>query len=191
MSFAIVLTLCISGFMILITSGWVIGTYNLFHNGKQNIKTQWGNIKAEYQRRADLFYNLVEAVKSNAKFEKDTLTTVIQARAGNFGKTKQQEKKTMDMLDNFMSKLSLVVERYPKLTATEQYKNLMVEVRITEDRINVARTEYNGVVREYNMSVITFPNKILAEMFNFKEEGFYQSESQEWDKSPKINLNLK
>lgn len=181
-------------FIVFVVGGWMIGTYNLFVNGKQNIKTQWSNILAEYQRRADLFYNLAQAVKSYAKFEHNTLMHVTQARGGNFGKTKADQIKAMGKLDdsfaNIMSRLLVVFERYPKLEAIQQYHDFTKEVRITEDRVNIARTDYNGVVKEYNNNVLTFPNKILAVWWKFAEEKFFLNERPLTDKDVKMDLDV-
>ena len=176
-------------FLLLTFLGWVWGGYNVFVRGKQNIKTILGDIKAEYQRRADLFYNLVEATKSYAKFEKDTLTQVIAARNSNFGKTPKENLAKMKQLDGLFSKLMVVVERYPNLRATEEYKTLMEETKTTENRIEIARTEYNNVVRQYNLSVMSFPSNILAGMFHFLEEEYFENE-QGTNSSPKMNLRI-
>lgn len=168
--------------------GWGIGTYNIFRIGQQDIKTQWSNIKAEYQRRADLFYNLVQAVKSVKKFEQDTLVGLAAARSGNFGTDKLSEMKKLKGLDKLFSRLMMVVERYPKLQSPKQYDKLMEEVRITEDRINIARTDYNEIVGDYNKLVTTFPKMYIAGMFGFKVEEFFQNEEVS-DKAPKIDLS--
>lgn len=190
----LVAILAVVVFIIFVVGGWMIGTYNLFINGKQNIKTQWSNILAEYQRRADLFYNLAQAVKSYAKFEHNTLMHVTEARGGNFGKTKMEQVKTMGKLDdafaNMLSRLLVVFERYPKLKAIEQYHDFSKEVRITEDRVNIARTDYNGVVKEYNNNVLTFPNKILANWWNFTEEKFFLNERPLKESDVKMDLNV-
>lgn len=190
----LVATLALIAFIIFVVGGWMIGTYNLFVNGKQNIKTQWSNILAEYQRRADLFYNLAQAVKSYAKFEHNTLMHVTQARGGNFGKTKADQLKKMEQLDDafssMMSRLLVVFERYPKLEAIQQYHDYTKEVRITEDRINIARTDYNGVVKEYNNNVLTFPNKILAQWWKFAEEKFFLTERVLTEKDVKMDLDV-
>lgn len=175
--------------LVLAFIGWVWGGYNTLAKGMQNIKTMWSNIKTEYQRRADLFYNLAEAVKSYARFEKSTLVEVIAMRQGNFGKNPKEAMSKMRNLDGFLSKLMVVVEKYPKLRATEEYKTLMKETRITEDRINIARTEYNDTVREYNLTVVSFPSNILAGMFHFNEEQYFENEP-ETDKAPKMDLKI-
>lgn len=167
--------------------GWAIGSYNTFRVGQQDIKTQWSNICTEYQRRADLFYNLVQAVKSYKNFEKDTLTQVIAARSGNFGVTKADQMKKLKGLDGVFQKLMVLFERYPKLQSNEQHNKLMDEVRITEDRINIARTDYNEIVGDYNKLVLTFPKNIIAGMFKFMVEEFFKNEP-ETNKAPKISL---
>jgi len=180
---AVLIALC------LILCGWIFGGYNTLVKGVQNIKTMLSNILTEYQRRADLFYNLVEATKSHARFEKDTLTQVIAMRNGNFNTNPKEAMKKMKNFDGMLSKLMLVVERYPKLRSTEQYQLLMKETRITEDRINIARTEYNDTVREYNLFVVSFPSNILAGMFHFKEEEYFEA-NDEANKSPKMDLKI-
>ena len=175
--------------IVMMFGSWIWGGYNSLVKGLQNIKTMFSNIKTEYQRRADLFYNLAEAVKSYAKFEKSTLTDVIAMRNGNFGNNNKEAMKKMKGLDSFMSKLMLVVERYPKLRAVEEYQTLMKETRITEDRINIARTEYNDTVREYNLYVVSFPSNVIAGMFRFKEEDYFENEP-ETNKAPKMDLRI-
>jgi LemA protein len=190
----IVAIIAVIAFIVFVVGGWMIGTYNLFINGRQNIKTQWSNILAEYQRRADLFWNLAQAVKTYSKFEHNTLMHVTQARGGNFGKTKADQVKTMGKLDDaftsMLSRLMVVVEKYPKLKAIEQYHEFTKEVRITEDRVNIARTDYNGVVKEFNNNVLTFPNKILAKWWNFVEEKFFLNERPLVEKDIKMDLDV-
>lgn len=172
--------------------GWGIGSYNTFRVGQQDIKTQWSNILTEYQRRADLFYNLVQAVKSHKNFEKETLVQVIQARnslnIANLPKTKGAQMKHLQGLDGFFNKLMVLIERYPKLQSFKQHDKLMEEVRITEDRINVARTDYNEIVGDYNKLVTTFPKNIIAGMFRFPTEQFFQNEANTTS-APKIDLS--
>jgi LemA protein len=169
-------------------AGWVIGIYNMFQIGRQDIANQFSNIKTEYQRRADLFMNLVESVKAYAKFEKSTLTQVIQARGGNFGALKADQLKKMDMLDQMFSKLSVVFERYPKLKADTQFNQLNSEIRETEDRINIARTDYNGIVRDYNVLITTFPPNLVANFFGFRKELFFTPKDPKIDDAPKISM---
>jgi len=183
-----IIILGVFAFMFLVSAGWSIGTYNSLITGKQNIATQWSNIKTEYKRRIDIFYNLVQSVKSYAKFEKGTLLTVTKARSGDFGKTKQETKKMMDKLSSMFSKLAIVFERYPNLKAVQQYNTLQREIRITEDRINVARTDYNDIIREYNLIVKTFPSSIIANMFKFQTEKYLMTQTKIDEEAHKIKL---
>jgi len=183
----IVLAVLILG--VLIFAGWLIGLYNTLVVAVQDIRNMMGNIKTEYQRRADLFMNLVESVKGSARFERDTLTQVIAARGGNLGKTPAETMSKLKGLDGALSKLMLVFERYPKLKATENYEKLMEEIRITEDRINVARTDYNAIVRDYNIMIKSFPQNYFVRMFGFMEEIYFENEP-ESNKAPKIDMKL-
>ena len=184
----IVLASAVFCFIALSTVGYGIGTYNGLTEAFQDIETQFSNIKAEHQRRSDLFYNLVEATKSHKKFEKSTLIEVMKARTGNFGTSKPEQIKTLGKLDGMFSKLFAVFENYPNLKSNEQHNKLMDEVRITEDRINIARTDFNEEVREYNIMVKTFPSKLIAGMFGFKVYPYYMNNS-ETDKPMRMNLD--
>lgn len=175
--------------LILIPLSWIWGGYNSLVKGRENVRTMMSNIKTEYQRRADLFYNLAEAVKSYAKFEKQTLTDVIAMRNGNFGATPKEMMAKMKNLEGLISRLLLVVEKYPKLKAMDAYKELMDEVKTTENRVNIVRTEYNDTVREYNLYVQSFPSNFLAGMFNFKVEEYFENEAGT-EKAPKMDLKI-
>lgn len=174
-------------FICLLSLAWGITNYNSFIALRQDINTQFSNIKAEYQRRMDLFINLVESVKSYKKHEKETLVKVIEARKNGFSGDSLKDMKKMKRLDGLFSKLLAVAENYPDLKANEQHNKLIDEVRITEDRINVARTDYNSIVRDYNVKVGQFPSNVIANMFRFKLEEFFKSE-EGLEKAPKISL---
>jgi len=190
--FGLVETLIIAGSVILcfvlILVGWAIGVYNSLVSGVQNIKAQWSNIKTEYQRRADLFMNLVTSVKSYKTFEAKTFKEVVEARNGAFGNTKATQAAKMAKLDGVFSKLLAVFEAHPDLKSIQQHNKLSDELRITEDRINVARTDYNDVVREYNLIVKTFPSSYLARIYKYAEEKFFVNEPST-DKAPRIVLD--
>lgn len=169
--------------------GYTISTYNYFIAGRQSIKTQFSNIKTEYQRRFDLFMNLVVGIKSYKKHEKTTLTDVTKARSAlNFAGDMKAQIKKAGFLDQFLSKLAVVVESYPQLKADAHHTKLLEELRITEDRINVARTSYNDLVREYNTSVKSFPSNVIASMFRFNSDPYYLNQQGD-NNAPKINLD--
>lgn len=184
---ALIIILAIIGFIVLITIGWIIGNYNEFINSKVSIETQWSNIKTEYQRRADLFYNLVQSVKSHMKFEKGTLIEVTKMRNANLGSPSPESLSKMKGMDAFFSKLIATFEAYPNLKSIEQYNRFTEEIRITEDRINIARTDLNDIIREYNINVRSFPTNILAKMFGFTKEKFYINE-EKTNYAPKVDF---
>lgn len=174
---------------VLVTVGWVVGSYNTMIIAQQDIKTMWSNVKTEYQRRADLFINLATAAKAYLKHEKDTLTQVIQARNGlTPGLSKQAELMKLKGLEGLFSKLAVVFEKYPDLKADKTIKDLMYELKETENRVNIARTDYNSVVRDYNILIKVFPRNFLADLFRFKEELFFEVDDKDAFKAPKIQL---
>jgi len=145
--------------------------YNVMQQNEEAVKAAWGDVEATYQRRSDLIPNLVETVKAYAKFEQDTLTQVIEARA-KVG-TVQMSKDTLDdpkKLEEFqsaqnsmssaLSRLLVVVEKYPELKANQNFMDLQHQLEGTENRINVARTRYNKSVETFNGSIRTFPNNL-------------------------------
>ena len=174
-------------FLLFLVLGYGIGTYNALTSGKVDIDTQFSNIKTEYQRRADMFMNLVEATKSYKKFEKETMIAVTEARQGNFGSTRADQVKKMSQLEGIFSKLFAVAESYPNLKSNEQHNKLMEEIRITEDRVNIARTDFNEECREYNETLKVFPSNVVANMFAFKEVAYFQNEAGT-EKAVRINL---
>lgn len=174
--------------VVVIGAGWYIGTYNTFITAQQDVKTQWSNIKTEYQRRADLILNLVATVKSVKAHERDTLREVIQARGGVFAPTKAAEVKKMGEIEALMQRIMLVVEQYPKLVAGEQHTLLMEEIRVTEDRINVARTDYNATVRDYNLLVHSFPSMLVGRVHNFADETFFELLDEKVAQAPRVEL---
>lgn len=168
-------------------AGWLIGTYNTFVTAQQDLREMWSNIKTEYQRRADLILNLVETAKGAMRFEKETLTAVTQARAGFFGATKTEEMKSLAKMNTVFANLMGRLEQYPKLESISTMHAVMEELRTTENRINIARTDYNETVRDYNVLVSEFPGKLLATPFGFTIEAFFESEP-EAAKAPKVSF---
>lgn len=174
-------------FLVLVSIGGVVSSYNGFVTLRQDIKTQFSNIITEYQRRVDMFYNLVQSVTSFKKHERETLKEVIEARNTSFGNSKAQDLKSMKRIDGLFSKIMAVVEQYPNLKSNEQHNKLMEEIRITEDRINISRTDYNNIVNSYNVKVKRFPSNIIAGMFNFDLEEYFKGK-EGLEEAPKIDL---
>lgn len=164
-------------FFMMTTISWGIGKYNTFVIAKQDIDNQWSNVMTEYQRRTDLIVNMAEVVKAYSEFEKDTMTQVIQARNQGLGTTKAEQMQNMAEMDSALARLMVVAEKYPDLKAIEQYNRLSAELQRTENRVQTARTDYNSLVRSYNILIKKFPNNILAGWFGYVDETFYESQA--------------
>jgi LemA protein len=145
--------------------------YNTMQANEEAVFAAWGDVEASYQRRADLIPNLVEVVKGYAKHEAETLTAVTEARAkvGSMQVSKQlindpqafaKFQQAQGELSGALSRLMVVVERYPDLKANQNFLDLQNQLEGTENRINVARVRYNKAVQEFNTSIRTFPNSL-------------------------------
>lgn len=145
--------------------------YNKMQANEEGVKAAWGDVEATYQRRNDLIPNLVEVVKGYAKHEKDTLIAVTEARAkvGNIKISKDmindpkaftQFQEAQGAMSSALSRLMVVVEKYPDLKANQNFKDLQHQLEGTENRINVARSRYNKAVEIFNTSIRIFPNNI-------------------------------
>ncbi len=145
--------------------------YNTIQSNEEAVKAAWGDVESSYQRRSDLIPNLVEVVKGYAKHESETLQAVTEARAkvGSMQVTKdvlnnpqafQQFQEAQGSLSSALSRLMVVVERYPDLKANQNFQDLQNQLEGTENRINVARTRYNDAVKTFNTSIRIFPNNL-------------------------------
>jgi len=174
----------------LIAGSWVAGSYNNLVRLDQATQAQWGQVENTYQRRADLVPNLVATVKGAAKFEQDTLTAVTEARAkvgqvsgaalGNitndpaaFAKFQQAQ----DGLSSALSRLMVVVEKYPELKATEGFRDLQAQLEGTENRISQERMRFNIAAQDFNATRSSFPTVIIANLFGarFQEKAFFKA----------------
>ncbi len=162
---------------------WGCGSYNGLVQQDENVKKVWNNVQSQYQRRADLIPNLVNTVKGEANFERGTLNDVINARARATSMNVSPENLTPENIQKFqqaqgqlsgsLSRLLVTVEQYPNLRANDAFRNLQTQLEGTENRITVARNDFNASVQEYNSKVRTFPTTIFAGMMGFKpREGF-------------------
>ncbi|WP_159946902.1 LemA family protein [Polaribacter septentrionalilitoris] len=184
----------------------VFGIYNWakgFNNEavvlQEDAKTTWSNVESAYQRRNDLIGNLVKTVQGAADFEKNTLTDVINARAkassvninaGDLTPDKMaQFQQAQSGLTGALSKLMVVVERYPDLKANKNFLELQSQLEGTENRINVARDRFNEGVNKYNKHIKIFPNSVLAGMFNFDEMSRYKSNPGS-ENAPDVNFDF-
>lgn len=165
------------------------GKYNGLVTGDEEVKRAWGNVQAQYQRRADLIPSLVATVKKAAENEKSILSNVTNARAGipNLEKeaadikdatTKATTPQDLDAVgQRINTAIKITVEAYPTIMSTSAFLGLQSQLEGTENRIQVARSDYNQVVRNYNVSVRSFPGNIFAGMFNFKSKDEFKADA--------------
>lgn len=174
--------------------------YNTMQANEEAVKAAWGDVEASYQRRNDLIPNLVEVVKGYAAHEKETLTAVTEARAKvgtiqmgkdmiNDPKALTQFQEAQGSLSSALSRLMVVVEKYPDLKANQNFQDLQHQLEGTENRINVARTRYNKAVETFNVSIRTFPNSLTNSLLlHLKLKEPFKAEAGA-EKAPKVDLS--
>lgn len=152
------------------------GNYNKFVKMDVGIKAAWSQVENQLQRRYDLIPNLVETVKGYAKQEKDVLVEVTNARSKVGGAGTVPDKiAANNELSGALSRLMVVVERYPDLKSNQNFMKLQDELAGTENHIAVERMRYNDAVKIFNQAIRTFPGNLIASMFNFKEAAFFEA----------------
>lgn len=152
------------------------GNYNRFVSLDEAVKSSWAQVENQLQRRFDLIPNLVETVKGYAKQEKDVLIEVTNARAKVGGAANVPDKiRANNELSGALSRLLVVVERYPDLKSNQNFIRLQDELAGTENRIAVERKRYNDAVQSYNVAIRSFPANMLAGMFGFKSATFFEA----------------
>lgn len=162
--------------LLVIFGAWGIRSYNGLIGLKESVDNQSSNIETQLQRRADLIPNLVNTVKGYTSHESEILTAISDARAKLAGAGSMSEKATADSeLSNAVSRLLVVVENYPNLKADSQFSALTDELAGTENRITVARKDYNDSVKEYNQKIKMFPGSIIAGMFGFASADYFEA----------------
>jgi LemA protein len=184
--------------VIVILIFWGCGQYNSLVTADQQVKTKWGNVETNYQRRTDLYNSVIKTIEGSANFEKSTLTQVIQARAKatsinvdiNDPKSLEAYQNAQAGLQSSFSKLLAVAENYPDLKTTAAFQGFQTQIEGTENRINVARQDYNAAVQDYNLRVKRFPNNIFAGIFGYHEKAFYQAAPGS-EKAPDVNFDIK
>ncbi len=165
------------------------GSYNRLVGLSQDVDSKWAQVQTDYQRRYDLIPNLVNTVQGAANFEKSTLTEITRARASagqvqlnpNQAPANAAElekfQQAQDHLSSALSRLLVVVERYPELKANSNFRDLQAQLEGTENRIAVARRDFNLAVQSYNTAVRRFPTMLFAGMFGFHPKPYFQSVS--------------
>ena len=173
--------------VVLVLFFWVRGVYNSMVTQDESVKTAWSQVENQYQRRLDLIPNLVNTVKGYASHERATLEGVINARANatkttidptNLNEeTMKQFQAAQGELSSALSRLMVVVERYPDLKANQNFMELQAQLEGTENRISVERKRFNEVAQKYNTKIRSFPTNILAGMFGFQPKAYFAAES--------------
>ena len=165
---------------------WCVTGYNGLVSMDEGVQNKWADVETQYQRRADLIPNLVNTVKGYAAHEKETLEGVVKARseatsvkidAENMtAEQMAQYQKAQNGVSSALSKLLLVVEKYPDLKANQNFLELQSQLEGTENRITVARRDFNGAAKEYNTAIRKFPKNILAGMFGFEKKAYFEAQ---------------
>ena len=192
------LTLIIVVVVILLFGGCACTRYNGLVTSDQGVKTSWSNVETNYQRRTDLYGSVIKVIEGSANFEKSTLKDVITARSKatavtvdvNDSNSLAAYQRAQGQLQGSFSRLMAVAEAYPDLKTTQQFQNFQTDISGTENRINVARRDFNDAVRQYNLNVKTFPNNIFAGIFGFHEKPYYKSDPGS-ENAPDIHFDIK
>jgi LemA protein len=177
--------LAILGLVVLIVVALAGGSYNRLVRRSQEVDKQWAQVQNVYQRRSDLIPNLVSTVSGAANFEKSTLTEITEARAS-VGQVKvdpnaaptdpaklAEFERAQGQLSSALSRLLVVVERYPDLKATQNFQTLQTQLEGTENRISVERRNFNEAVQAYNTALKSFPTVLYAGLFGFRERPYF------------------
>ncbi len=159
---------------------WVLATYNTLVSLRNRVKDSWSQIDVQLKRRFDLIPNLVETVKGYTKHEKETLEDVVKARNSYLSATLPEDQMKADgELTKAVSKLFALSESYPDLKANTNFMELQTELNETENKIAMSRQFYNDIVMQYNNKVEMVPSNIVAGMFKFTKEAFFQANETE------------
>ncbi len=181
----VILVIVLAIFMI---AGWFIGRYNKIQREKVSVETAWAQVENVYQTRYDLIPNLVGTVQGAASFERETLTQVTEARAKMGGQVNLPPEALTDPnafqafqanqagLSSALSRLMVVVERYPELKANQNFLQLQAQLEGIENRIRTERMRYNDAAKLYNQLIIVFPNNVIAGMIGAKAFQFFQAD---------------
>lgn len=193
--------LVVIAFFVVVAALGLMGSYNRLVKLQQSVDQSWAQVQNVYQRRADLIPNLVNTVSGAANFEKSTLIAVTNARAS-VGRVQldpnkaptdagqlEQFQAAQGQLSNALSRLLVVVERYPEIKANQSFLGLQAQLEGTENRISVERGNFNTAVQSYNTAVRSFPTNLIAGMFGFAPRPFFAAQPGA-EKAPTVNFNF-
>ena len=176
--------------LIVIVVAWVVGLYNGLVGLRNQVKEAWAQVDVQLKRRFDLIPNLLETVKGYMTHERETLESVTQARAAVAGAGGLPDRMQAESgLTAALGKLFAVAESYPDLKASTNFLALQEELASTENKISFARQFYNQAVMRMNNKVQMFPSNIIAGMFNFENEAFFEVEDEAEREAPKVDFS--
>ena len=184
--------------LVLIFGVWGCSSYNGLVSSEVAVNKSWGNVETNYQRRTDLYSSVIKTIEGSANFEKSTLKEVLEARAKatsvnvdiNDPQSLEKFQQAQGNLQSAFGRLLAVVENYPDIKTTQAFRDFQTQIEGTENRINVARQDYNGKVEDFNLRVVRFPGSVIASMAGKKEKGFYKSDPGS-EKAPDIKFDIK
>ena len=174
--------------IIILIGLWIVITFNSLITLRTRIDNAWSQIEVLLKRRYDLIPNLVEVVKGYAKHEKETLKSVMEARAGLMTGSAEDRMQANNMLSQTLKSLFAVTEAYPNLKANENFMELQRELASTENGVASVRSQYNNTVEPYNRTIQTFPTNIMAGMFGFTAKLWFEAAAAERE-APRVKFN--
>jgi LemA protein len=192
------ITLIVIAALIVIIGFWGCNGYNGLVSTDQGVKKVWGNVETNYQRRTDLYSSVIKTIEGSANFEKSTLKEVMEARSKatqikvdiNDPASLAAYQKAQANLQGSFSRLMAVAENYPNLKTTDAFRDFQAQQEGTENRINVARQDYNKAIEDYNLRVKRFPGVILARLFGYTDKPYYKAD-EGTEKAPEIKFDIK
>jgi LemA protein len=192
--------LAVLALVVLVVGGMLVMGYNSLVQLGQGVDAQWANVENQYQRRADLIPNLVSTVRGAADFEKSTLEAVVNARASvgqvNVGNLPNDPaafarfQAAQDSLSSALSRLMVVVERYPELKANQNFRDLQVALEGTENRIAVERGRFNETAQAYNTARLRFPTVLFANLLGMREKAYFKAAPGS-EQAPSVNFDFR
>lgn len=175
--------------VLVLVAFWAVGRYNSFVTQNEQITAQWSQVENQYQRRFDLIPNIVASVKGVAQQEQEVFGAIADARTRYSGATTANEKAAAaTQVEGALARLLVIAENYPVLQSSQAYRDLIVSLEGTENRISVERMKYNDLVRALNTSVKRFPTSILASVFGVDERAYFEV-SEEAQAVPKVDFS--
>lgn len=192
------ITLIVIAALFVLVGFWGCNGYNGLVSADQGVKKVWSNVETNYQRRTDLYSSVIKTIEGSSNFEKSTLKEVLEARSKatqikvdiNDPASLEAYQKAQANLQGSFSRLMAVAENYPNLKTTDAFRDFQTQIEGTENRINVARQDYNKAIEDYNLRVKRFPGVILARLFGYADKPYYKADEGS-EKAPEIKFDIK